>query len=134
MFTDEPASIPLTGPAGGIDSFCVEGAIDGTHAHAEWDGRWVIATQALLVRAELAMAVDDVFAEMPGVPDVALPSQPERLLRGMLVACDSIAVAEFTHHGRQRVVTRSYPAALDDEAGQIDTRVDPERSQARPPT
>ena len=66
MFSDEPVSVPLSGPAGGIESFCVEGTIDGTHAHAEWDGRWVISTHALVVRAELALAVDEVFAEVPG--------------------------------------------------------------------
>jgi hypothetical protein len=106
VINDEPSSVPLTGPAWGIESFCVEGSVDGTLAHAEWDGRWVIATHALLVRAELAMAVDEVFAETPGERDEALRGRPERLLRAMLVACDSIAVAEFTHHGRRRVIAR----------------------------
>ena len=106
MFNNEPTSVPLTGPAWGIESFCVEGRVDGAHAHAEWDGRWVIATHALLVRAELAMAVDDVFAEMPGERDVALQGRPERLLQAMLLVCDAIAVAEFTHHGRRRVIAR----------------------------
>jgi len=106
VFCDDPASVPLTGPAWGIESFCVEGTVDGTHAHAEWDGRWVIASRALLLRAELAMAVDDVFAETPGAPDVPLRDRPERLLRAMLVACDAIGAAEFTHHGRRRVIAR----------------------------
>jgi len=105
VFSDEPVSVPLSGPAGGIESFCVEGTIDGTHAHAEWDGRWVISTRALVVRAELALAVDEVFAEIPGAPDAALRA-PERFLQAMLVACDSISVAEFTHHGRRRVIAR----------------------------
>src|SRR3954451_6002551 len=106
MFNDEPDSVPLTGPAWGIESFCVEGTIDGTNAHAEWDGRWVIATHALLDRAELAIAVDDVFAETPGARDVARRGRPERLLQAMLVVCDWIAVAEFSHHGRRRVIAR----------------------------
>jgi len=116
VFSDDPASVPLTGPAWGIESFCVEGTIDGTHAHAEWDGRWVVASRALLHRAELAMAVDDVFAETPGAPDTAsrdeamrdaaLRDRPERLLWAMLVACDAIGAAEFTHHGRRRVIAR----------------------------
>jgi 3-deoxy-D-manno-octulosonic acid (KDO) 8-phosphate synthase len=111
VLSDDPASVPLTGPAWGIESFCVEGTVDGTHAHAEWDGRWVVASSALLVRAELAMAVDDVFAETHGAPDVrlrdeALRDRPERLLRAMLVVCDAIGAAEFTHHGRRRVIAR----------------------------
>jgi hypothetical protein len=106
MFNDEPASVPLTGKTSGIESFCVEGAIDGTHAHAEWDGRWVIATRALLVRAELALAVDEVFAETPAAHAAARSGRPEQLLRAMLVVCDSIAVAEFTHRGRRRMILR----------------------------
>jgi hypothetical protein len=111
VFSDDPASVPLTGPTWGIESFCVEGTVDGTPAHAEWDGRWVVVSRALLLRAELAMAVDDVFAETHGAPDdrlrdVALRDRPERLLRAMLVACDAIGAAEFTHHGRRRVIAR----------------------------
>jgi hypothetical protein len=107
MLEDMPVSAPLTGPPGGIERFVVEGDIEGAYQHAEWDGRWVIGSPALLARAELALAVDEAFFDVPQVQsayDELAESRPERLMYAMLLVCDTVSVAEFTRQGHRRVI------------------------------
>jgi hypothetical protein len=116
MDEEGPVCVQLRPEAGDIDEFHVEGEIDGSFVHAEWDGCWVIASAALLVRAQLVVAVDDAFA---GRTTSRVTSRraavqvvtAELLLRAMVVACDPPAIGQCGRRGRRQTFTsNAYPA------------------------
>ena len=103
--------VQLRAEPGDIDEFHVEGEIDGSCVHANWDGSWVIASTALLVRAQLVLAVDDAFAERDAsrVTSHAAPLldvTAAQLLRAMVVACDTPAIGQCRRRGRCQTVLR----------------------------
>jgi hypothetical protein len=107
---DDPnvSTLPVSRRPRGIQSFAVEGQIEGEYVHAEWDGRWLMTSPVLLCRAMLAMAIDEALAEAGFVEDGdAYPrgTSPERYLRAMVECCDAIEAAEYTRRGRRRRLT-----------------------------
>jgi hypothetical protein len=105
--TDDAPPIPLSRRPFGIETFHVEGTLDSGPVHARWDGRWVMLSTALYERVELALAVEDVFADA----GMAEPLQstpwrpsPEEVMLSVLTCCDDIDRAEFDIRGYHRVI------------------------------
>jgi hypothetical protein len=104
---DDAAPIPLARRPSGIEIFRVEGRLDRKPVHARWDGRWLIATKLLCERVELAMAVDEAFAEAgigARLESERLHPGPEQLLLALVTCCDEIDLAEYEVYGRRRVI------------------------------
>jgi hypothetical protein len=104
MHDDIVSTVPVSRRPCGIRTFCVEGVLDGEYVHAEWDGRWLVASPALLVRASLAMAVDDALAEAGFSQSYiyAVGTSPEHYLRAMVECCETVEAAEYTLRGRRK--------------------------------
>jgi hypothetical protein len=98
---------PVSRRPSGIETFRVEGTIYEEPVHAQWDGRWMTATNSLCEMVAIAMAVDAAFVEAglslqlrAPLPDPA----PEDYLLAVLACCDAIDVAEFEIQGCRRVI------------------------------
>jgi hypothetical protein len=104
---DAPA-IPLPRRPYGIETFRVEGTLDGEPVHARWDGRWAIVSCVLWERVALAQAVDEALAEAGLTPQfrhACLRRSPEEFMLAVVTCCDDIDVAEFEIRGHRRVIT-----------------------------
>jgi hypothetical protein len=107
MDRGELVVLPLSSEPWGIDAFQVEGALAGARVCAEWDGRWLEVSRVLLQYAQVAIAVDGVYAEAGfSRPDrlVAAHREPERLMLAMIASCDVLDTAEYTVRGRRRAM------------------------------
>jgi hypothetical protein len=105
--SDDAPPMPLPRRPYGIEAFRVEGTLDSTPVHANWDGRWAVFSAALYERVELALAVEEVFADSRLVAPFkfAPPSRsPEEVMLAVLNCCDDIDRAEFDIRGYHRVI------------------------------
>src|SRR5258706_4441475 len=91
---DDAPPIPLSRGPFGIERFRVEGCVDAVPVHAQWDGRWVLASRTLCEHAALAMAVEAIFDEAgtTDCPHLADGSSPEALMLAMVTCCDEIGL------------------------------------------
>jgi hypothetical protein len=122
---EEATWIPLSRRPWGIETFRVEGTLDSSAVRARWDGRWVSASTHLCRRVAMAIAVEEVFAEVGlagPLGDDGRGTGPEEVLLAVLDCCDSIDVLEYELGGDRRVISSS--GSLDD--------VDISRPAARP--
>jgi hypothetical protein len=102
---DDATPLPLPRRPCGIERFRVEGVLDTERVHAEWDGRWLVASDLLLRSAELAMAVDEAFMEAGlGSAIDRDGSAPEQLMLALVTSCDAIHIAEYQLQGHRRVI------------------------------
>jgi hypothetical protein len=105
---DDAPAIPLPRRPYGIETFRVEGTLDGAPVHARWDGRWAIVSSVLWERVALAQAVDEALAEAGTTPHfqhAGLRRSPEELMLAVVSCCDDIDVAEFEIRSHHRVIT-----------------------------
>jgi hypothetical protein len=103
----DPITFPLSRPECGIETFRVDGTIDCQYVQAEWDGRWVVATEMLVEHAALALAVEDALSEVSLTadhPPWTVFTRPERLLLALITSCDEIDLVEFDVFGERRVI------------------------------
>ena len=104
----DPTLRPMHRRPGGIETFRVEGLLEGEPVNAEWDGRWVVASTNLLVYADLALAVDDAFGETAigaWLDEGVVTGGPEQLMLALVTSCDAIDVAEYDLWGCRRTIT-----------------------------
>ena len=97
----------LVATSEGLESFRVDGSVDGHPVSATWNGRAVLLTELLYERARLLVAVDDVFidAGMSAGPHPAtLCGSPADVALTLARSCDVIEMVEYTHRGHQRSV------------------------------
>ena len=91
----------------GLDSFRVDGSVDGRRVWATWNGRSVRLTELLYERARLLVAVDDIFLEAgvsAGPHPATLHGSPADVALTLARSCDVIDAVEYTHRGHHRSV------------------------------
>jgi hypothetical protein len=90
-----------------VESFRVEGLLDSEPVHAEWDGSSLDVSPDLLQLAELAVGVEEAFAEA-GLGEAARRrrcfSEHEQLLLAIVASCDVVHLAECVVAGQRCAV------------------------------
>lgn len=88
-----------------MNSFRLDGIIDGRRVRAVWDGVRLLVTDVLYDRAVLAVAVDDVLDdEQARAPRSTLTGPPTQVALTLARCCDEITGAEYECCGQRRVV------------------------------
>jgi hypothetical protein len=104
---DRARTVPLAPVAGDLVDFRIDGFLEGAPVRALWDGRAVRMTESLYRRAELAVAIDDVFVEAGLGPTrwrSTLSGPPSRVVLTLARTCDVVEAAEYTLRGHHRAI------------------------------
>jgi hypothetical protein len=82
-----------------LAEFRLEGRVDGIAVRAEWDGRWLVVSEALYRRGLLAQTVDDVFVDA-GLAGTGRPSTvsgpPSDVALTLARCCDTLGAVEYS--------------------------------------